>query len=121
MELHLIREEPENSGTYVETGKSFATIEEASAALEDIGAEVGRFALRVYESLRHDKMHAADKDATQKTAGPDVSGQEIPPNQSRPQPGTGAATAGDGTAAPGVAGAVQQAPQPSAHVQQTGA
>jgi hypothetical protein len=68
MELHLIKEEPENSGHYVDTGLTFDRLETALEKIGEIKDQVGRFALRVYEAMAPDSAHAADKAATQAAA-----------------------------------------------------
>jgi hypothetical protein len=53
MEFHLLRETPDNSGTFVATGdKVDGTPEEAVAQCAALAAKGGRFAVYVYESIR---------------------------------------------------------------------
>ena len=61
MELHLMREEPENSGKYVDVeGAVCNTAEEAVKLAVEKGGEGGRYAIRVYESLRSDVQRERD-------------------------------------------------------------
>ena len=71
MQFHLMREEPANSGTYVDVTdvEPFDTADAAAqAAVERGGEEGARYALRVYESLRTDAQRAADLHTTQAAA-----------------------------------------------------
>lgn len=67
MDLHLMREQPDNSGHYVDVpgAPMFGSLEEVQKAWASGEWEAGRYALRLYEGVRTDAMHQADKDATQ--------------------------------------------------------
>jgi hypothetical protein len=70
MELYLMREEPEGSGTYVEVdGRAIdGTAEDAVNLAVQKAAGGGRYALRVYESVRSEVQRQADMAATQAAA-----------------------------------------------------
>jgi hypothetical protein len=98
MQLFLMREDPDNSGHYVDVDIApFDNLHQAHHEVVKAAAEPGRYALRFYESLRTDKAHQDDKDATQAASAQ-----------------TGAAGEADAGTADGAAGAATEVEQPAA-------
>jgi hypothetical protein len=79
MKFHVMRETPDNSGTYADVGSEHDTADAAVAhVMQHLAHLGGRYALRLYEPVRTDAQHAADLAAAQE-AGPQ-------PGAAEPQP-----------------------------------
>jgi hypothetical protein len=63
--FHLLRETPDNSGTFTATGESIeGSVHEAVERCVALAAKGGRYGMHVYEALRHSDAMAADQAET---------------------------------------------------------